>query len=101
MSAPIIPGFRDAGATAPSLAPEAETLANRTVVGVELRLDSPRAPAEERAHPLGDGWRAVEAETRPGPEPGPAKEHVLERHRELALHGPVELGEDLRRVLAE
>src|SRR3989442_1412256 len=64
-------------------------------VRVELGFTPPRAPAEERGHPIRDALGAVEALTRAGADAGPPEQHVLERHGQLVLHGEMELGHDV------
>src|SRR5581483_1300851 len=80
---------------------EPEPLPDRRVVRLELRLHAPRAPPEQRAHPLGHRGGAVEPEARPGSEPGPPEQHVLQGHGELGLDRPLHLCRDLEPVLAE
>src|SRR5438876_7617050 len=64
-------------------------------VGVELGGESARRPATELRHALADRLRAVEPLTGAGADARPSQQDILERHRELLLHGVMELRDDL------
>src|SRR5437016_11478023 len=71
------------------------------VVGAQLRVETPRAPAEQLAHPASDRLRAIRPLTEARADPRAAEQDVLERHGQLVLHGEVELRDDVRVLRAE
>src|SRR3989442_4600478 len=71
------------------------------VVGAHLRVETPRAPAEQLAHPASDRLRAIHPLTEARADPPAPEQDVLERHGQLVLHGEVELRDAVRGLLAE
>src|SRR2546422_7343044 len=71
------------------------------VVGAELRVETPRAPAEQLAHPAPDRLRAIRPLTEARADPRAPEQDVLERHRQLVLHGGVEVRDDVGVLGAE
>src|SRR2546425_655224 len=71
------------------------------VVGAQLRVETPRAPAEQLAHPASDRLRAIRplTEARAGP-PAPEQD-LLERHGQLVPHGEGGRREDVGVLRAE
>src|SRR2546422_5351673 len=71
------------------------------VVGAQLRVKTPRAPAEQLAHPASDRLRAIRPLTEARADPPAPEQDVLERHRQLVLHGEGELRDDVGGLRAE
>src|SRR3989442_4289722 len=71
------------------------------VVGAQLRVETPRAPAEQLAHPASDRLRAIRPLTEARADPRAPEKDVLERHGQLVLHGEVELRADVGVLRAE
>src|SRR2546427_1974261 len=53
------------------------------VVGAQLRVETPRAPAEQLAHPASDRLRAIRPLTEARADPRAPEQDVLERHGQL------------------
>src|SRR3989442_3417153 len=71
------------------------------VVGAQLRVETPRAPAEQLAHPASDRLRAVRPLTEAPADPRAPEQDVLERHRQLVLHREGELRDQVWGLPAE
>src|SRR2546426_4718621 len=71
------------------------------VVGAQLRVETPRAPAEQLAHPASDRLRAIRPLTEARADPPAPEQDVLERHGQLVLHREGELRDDVGGLRAE
>src|SRR3989442_2268061 len=66
------------------------------VVGAQLRVETPRAPAEQLAHPASDRLRAIRPLTEARAHPPAPEQDGLERHRQLVPHRGVGLRDRVR-----
>src|SRR5256885_16152926 len=71
------------------------------VVGAQLRVETPRAPAEQLAHPASDRLRAIRPLTEARADPRAPEQDVPGRHRPLVLPGEGELRDDVGGLRAE
>src|SRR5256886_16119128 len=71
------------------------------VVGAQLRVETPRAPAEQLAHPASDRLRAIHPLTEARADPRAPEQDVPGRHGPLVPHGEGELRGDVRGLRAE